>query len=163
MHAVYLFACAHPHVCRVCRPRQLLCALHRHLDDFELHKELYRGKSSLLYLSTEKRSGLQVANRFGSVLPGFDLQPLFHSHHSPTPQVALKLYRKRKLSLLNRYQVEREIRIHIQLEHENVIRLYVAFEDEKNVYMVQEFAGWVMRAQQGGWYPRRGLRIRCMS
>ena len=36
-----------------------------------------------------------------------------------------------------RYQVEREIRIHIDLEHENVIRLHAAFEDEKNVYMVQ--------------------------
>lgn len=39
-----------------------------------------------------------------------------------------------------RYQVEREIRIHISLQHENIIRLHVAFEDEKNVYMVQEFA-----------------------
>ena len=40
-----------------------------------------------------------------------------------------------------RYQVEREIRIHIVLDHENIIKLYAAFEDEKNVYMVQEFAG----------------------
>ena len=40
-----------------------------------------------------------------------------------------------------RYQVEREIRIHIALEHEHIIKLYSAFEDEKNVYMVQEFAG----------------------
>lgn len=37
--------------------------------------------------------------------------------------------------------MEREIRIHIQLDHEYIIRLYAAFEDEKNVYMVQEFAG----------------------
>ncbi len=40
-----------------------------------------------------------------------------------------------------RYQVEREIRIHVQLDHVNIIKLYAAFEDEKNVYMVQEFAG----------------------
>ena len=40
-----------------------------------------------------------------------------------------------------RYQVEREIRIHIALDHENIIKLYAAFEDEKNVYMVQELAG----------------------
>jgi serine/threonine protein kinase len=39
-----------------------------------------------------------------------------------------------------RYQVEREIRIHIQLDHVNIIKLYAAFEDEKNVYMVQEYA-----------------------
>jgi hypothetical protein len=49
----------------------------RKLEDFDLHKELYRGKSSLLYMATEKKSGMQVA---------------------------LKLYRKKKLSTLNRYQ-----------------------------------------------------------
>lgn len=37
--------------------------------------------------------------------------------------------------------MEREIRIHIQLDHVNIIKLFAAFEDEKNVYMVQEFAG----------------------
>jgi aurora kinase len=41
----------------------------------------------------------------------------------------------------HRYQVEREIRLHIALDHENIIKLYAAFEDEKNIYMVQEFAG----------------------
>lgn len=40
-------------------------------------------------------------------------------------------------NLSRRYQVEREIRIHIILEHENIIKLHAAFEDEKNVYMVQ--------------------------
>lgn len=83
------------------------------VEDFELHKELYRGKTSMLYHATDKQSGTQVA---------------------------LKLYRKRKLSTLNRYQVEREIRIHISLNHEYIIKLYAAFEDEKNVYLVQEFA-----------------------
>ncbi|MEW5298547.1 MAG: hypothetical protein WDW38_000717 [Sanguina aurantia] len=83
------------------------------VEDFELHKELYRGKTSLLYQATDRKSGTMIA---------------------------LKLYRKRKLSTLNRYQVEREIRIHIALQHQHIIRLHVAFEDEKNVYMVQEFA-----------------------
>jgi aurora kinase len=45
------------------------------VEQFELHKELYRGKTSLLYAATDKQSGIQVA---------------------------LKLYRKRKLSVLNR-------------------------------------------------------------
>ncbi|EFJ51649.1 aurora like protein kinase [Volvox carteri f. nagariensis] len=85
----------------------------RHVEQFELHKELYRGKTSLLYMATDKISGVQVA---------------------------LKLYRKRKLSVLNRYQVEREVRLHINLHHENIIHLFAAFEDEKHVYMVQEFA-----------------------
>ncbi len=51
------------------------CSLRRRVEDFELHKELYRGKTSLLYMATDKKSGTQVA---------------------------LKLYRKRKLSTLNR-------------------------------------------------------------
>lgn len=50
-------------------------AARRRVEDFDLHKELYRGKTSLLYMATDKRSGIQVA---------------------------LKLYRKRKLSTLNR-------------------------------------------------------------
>ena len=37
-------------------------------------------------------------------------------------------------------QVEREIRIHSRLDHANIIQLYAAFEDDLNVYMVQEFA-----------------------
>ncbi len=45
------------------------------MDDFDLHKELYRGKTSLLYSATDRRSGIPVA---------------------------LKLYRKRKLSTLNK-------------------------------------------------------------
>lgn len=54
------------------------CYVCRHVEQFELHKELYRGKTSLLYMATDKISGVQVA---------------------------LKLYRKRKLSVLNRYVV----------------------------------------------------------
>ena len=37
-------------------------------------------------------------------------------------------------------QVEREIRIHSRLSHDNIIQLYAAFEDDSNVYMVQEYA-----------------------
>lgn len=36
--------------------------------------------------------------------------------------------------------MEREIRIHIVQNHEYIIKLYAAFEDEKHVYMVQEYA-----------------------
>lgn len=46
------------------------------MEDFELHKELYRGKTSLLYQATDRKSGTIIA---------------------------LKLYRKRKLSTLNRW------------------------------------------------------------
>jgi len=47
----------------------------RRVEDFDLHKELYRGKTSLVYMATDKQSGMQVA---------------------------LKLYRKRKLSTMNK-------------------------------------------------------------
>ena len=36
--------------------------------------------------------------------------------------------------------MKREIRIHIELQHANIIKLYAAFEDDANVYMVQELA-----------------------
>lgn len=36
--------------------------------------------------------------------------------------------------------MEREIRIHIAQNHDNIIKLFAAFEDEKHVYMVQEYA-----------------------
>ena len=39
-----------------------------------------------------------------------------------------------------RSQVQREIRIHVELQHTNIIKLYAAFEDDANVYMVQELA-----------------------
>lgn len=129
---------------------------HRVVDDFVLAKQLYKGKASVLFQATCRRS---------------------------TTTVALKLYRKHKLSQLNWFQVgcihvslctarallrvlnarmvvacmvqehptstpqhphqpqvEREIRIHSQLDHPNIIKLYGAFEDGKHVYLVQEYA-----------------------
>ena len=48
------------------------------MEDYELHKQLYKGKASLLFKAICKRSGMFVA---------------------------LKLYRKARLSQLNWYQV----------------------------------------------------------
>ncbi|KAK9839488.1 hypothetical protein WJX81_005063 [Elliptochloris bilobata] len=83
------------------------------LEDFELRNQLYKGKASLLYSAVCRQS----------------LLPL-----------VLKLYRKSRLSELNWYQVEREIKIHSQLFHQNVIALYAAFEDADHVYLAQEYA-----------------------
>ncbi|KAK9815326.1 hypothetical protein WJX72_001838 [[Myrmecia] bisecta] len=83
------------------------------VEDFELHKQLYKGKASLLYSATCRQSQIPIA---------------------------LKLYRKARLSDLNWYQVEREIRIHAALQHENIIQLFAAFEDDQHVYMAQEYA-----------------------
>lgn len=81
------------------------------LDDFKLHSEVYRGKASVVYVATDSISGSKVV---------------------------LKLYRKSKLTVLTHSQVMREMRIHVGLQHENIIKLFAAFEDEKNLYLVLE-------------------------
>jgi len=63
---------------RFAHPLSQLHAKRRSLDDYDLEKQLYRGKASLLYSATCRQSGLRVV---------------------------LKLYRKHKLSELNWYQV----------------------------------------------------------
>ncbi|EFN54910.1 hypothetical protein CHLNCDRAFT_24076, partial [Chlorella variabilis] len=83
------------------------------LADFQLSKQLYKGKASTLYQATDRVSG---------------------------EVVALKTYSKRRLSDLNWYQVEREIRLHGQLRHPNIIQLHAAFEDDTHVFMVCEYA-----------------------
>lgn len=43
------------------------------------------------------------------------------------------------LSPVRRHNVYREIRLHGGLQHPNIVQLYVAFEDESDVYLVQEY------------------------
>ena len=54
--------------------------------------------------------------------------------------LAVKTYRKRKLSALNRRQVAREVSIHARLNPPHVVALFAAFEDADKVYLLQEFA-----------------------
>ena len=83
------------------------------LEDYDLHRQLYKGKASLLYSATCRASGTRVA---------------------------LKLYRKARLSELNWYQVAREVCLHSRLSHPHVVDLFAAFEDRDHVYLVQEYA-----------------------
>ena len=83
------------------------------LEDYDLHRQLYKGKASLLYSATCRCSGARVA---------------------------LKLYRKARLSELNWYQVAREVCLHSRLSHPHVVDLFAAFEDKDHVYLVQEYA-----------------------
>ncbi|KAF6254945.1 kinase-like domain-containing protein [Scenedesmus sp. NREL 46B-D3] len=55
--------------------------------------------------------------------------------------VALKMYHMNKLNSISSHQVAREVRLHIGLNHENIILLYAAFQEAGHVVMVQEFAG----------------------
>lgn len=51
--------------------------------------------------------------------------------------VALKLYHMNKLNAISSHQVAREVRLHIGLDHENIISLYVAFQEAGEVVLVQ--------------------------
>ena len=55
-------------------------------------------------------------------------------------RVALKVYKKKHVLScpLLKHHVESEISNHIALDHQHVIMLYAAFEDDKNVYLVEE-------------------------
>jgi len=55
--------------------------------------------------------------------------------------VAIKAYKKSRLSRLNDYQVRREVSMHASLTHPHIINLYCAFEDKNAYYLVQELAG----------------------
>eukprot|EP00873_Tetraselmis_striata_P029525 jgi/Tetstr1/449789/TSEL_036853.t1 len=82
-------------------------------SDFVLQKNLYEGYSSSVAQAYDRVSGIIVA---------------------------LKIYHKSRLSELNRAQVEREISIHLDLQHMHIIQMYAAWEDDERYYLIQEFA-----------------------
>jgi serine/threonine protein kinase len=53
------------------------------------------------------------------------------------------MYAKEKLHPVCLRQIEREIAIHSQLSHPNIVSLYGAFEDRKFYYLVMEYANGV--------------------
>ena len=84
------------------------------LDDFDVGKALGKGKFGRVYQAREKKS-----------------------QHI----VALKLLFKTELAAANvEKQVRREIEIQSHLRHENIIRLYGYFYDDKRVYLILEYA-----------------------
>jgi len=83
------------------------------LQDFEQEKKLYQGHVSSVYQARDTRSGQSVC---------------------------LKVYSKANLTLLNAHQVLREIRIHSQVQHTNIIQFYAAWEDDARYFIVTEFA-----------------------
>lgn len=68
----------------------------RSIDQFVVAKKLGGGYASTVHLAIDKATGTQVA---------------------------IKVYHRCKLSQLNNYQVQREIRIHSCLDHKNVLQL----------------------------------------
>ena len=56
-------------------------------------------------------------------------------------QVALKLVEKKQLERFDFFsQMKKELEIQWRLRHPNIIRLYGYFYDEKNIYVVLEYA-----------------------
>ncbi|KAJ1650497.1 spindle assembly checkpoint kinase [Dispira simplex] len=84
------------------------------LQDFDIGKPLGRGKFGRVYLAREKSSGFLVA-----------LKVLFKSEIKQ-PNLAR--------------QLRREVEIQSHLRHENILRLYGYFHDEKRVYLILEYA-----------------------
>lgn len=82
-------------------------------SDFKVRKVLGEGAISTVVLTTCSKSGCDVA---------------------------LKIYHREKLNSMNLRQINREIHIHAGLSHQNIIKLYGAFEDADGIYLVQEFA-----------------------
>lgn len=87
--------------------------------DFELGRSVGSGKSSSVYRATCLLSGNVVA---------------------------VKVYHKARLSLMNEMQIQREVKIHATVQHENIVKLYAAFEDALGVYLVLEYC------PRGDWF-----------
>ncbi|KAH9411908.1 serine/threonine protein kinase [Ordospora pajunii] len=85
------------------------------LDDFEIGRLLGRGKFGQVWLAREKTKGHIVALK---IIPINAIQ---------TPETAR--------------QVRREIEIHSNLKHPNILRMYGHFYDKENIYLILEYAG----------------------
>ncbi|CAA9989606.1 serine/threonine protein kinase, putative [Plasmodium knowlesi strain H] len=69
---------------------------------------------------------------FGKVCLGIHI----HTHEI----VAIKILNKKKLQRLISYEkIMKEIRIHEQMDHNHICKLYEAYEDGKNIYMILEY------------------------
>lgn len=84
------------------------------LDDFDVGLRLGSGKFGNVYMARERRSGYIVAMK----------------------RISKKKILKEKLP----QNIEREINIQKSLWHENVLRLYAYFWDDRHIYIIIEFA-----------------------
>lgn len=102
------------------------------LADYTIIEKMYTGYASVVYKGLCKSSGVVVC---------------------------LKVYKLSNLCELNRFQVYREVRLHASLQHENVVQLYAAFQQDNHVILVQEFAGggdlFRLLQRYGGKLPER--------
>ncbi|KAG2491852.1 hypothetical protein HYH03_009808 [Edaphochlamys debaryana] len=83
------------------------------LEDYEVSRRLYKSATSAVYRAKCRRSGLPVA---------------------------LKVYFLSKVPANVVHMIVREIKIHAELVHKNIVMLYAAFQDERRLVLVQEYA-----------------------
>ncbi|KXZ51518.1 hypothetical protein GPECTOR_12g481 [Gonium pectorale] len=91
-------------------------AMRRHrwsLQDYIVSRRLYKGSTSAVYKATCRFSGAQVA---------------------------LKVYFLSRVPANVLHMILREIKIHTELVHDNIIALHAAFQEERRLVLVQEFA-----------------------
>ncbi|WIA10385.1 hypothetical protein OEZ85_010577 [Tetradesmus obliquus] len=95
---------------------QLPPSMHRKewcLDDYIITDKLYKGYASMVYKAICKRS---------------------------RETVVLKCYLMSSICELYQHQIYREVRLHSSCQHENIIKLFAAFQEGDRVVMVQEYA-----------------------
>ncbi|KAG2502238.1 hypothetical protein HYH03_000724 [Edaphochlamys debaryana] len=90
------------------------------LDDYQVVKRMYKGSTSAVYRATCLRSGMTVALKAGRGRGG-----VYFLSRVPVNVV---------------HMIRREIELHLPLVHRNIIMLYAAFQDEKHIVLVQEYA-----------------------
>eukprot|EP01025_Chloroclados_australasicus_P056133 TRINITY_DN68_c0_g1_i1.p1 TRINITY_DN68_c0_g1~~TRINITY_DN68_c0_g1_i1.p1 ORF type:complete len:610 (-),score=23.29 TRINITY_DN68_c0_g1_i1:514-2343(-) len=83
------------------------------LADFDIIKKVYKGKNSTILHAIDRVSGMHVA---------------------------IKSYDVSQLSLIEQTQVAREVKLHANLTHPNVIRLYAAWLEGNNLNLVMDYA-----------------------
>ncbi|GFR47793.1 hypothetical protein Agub_g9298, partial [Astrephomene gubernaculifera] len=83
------------------------------LADYSITKRLYKGAGSSIYQATCKCSGTTVV---------------------------LKVYFLSRIPFNSFHMIAREVKIHADLAHSNIIKLYGVFEEEGRLVMVQELA-----------------------
>ncbi|GFR49106.1 hypothetical protein Agub_g10901, partial [Astrephomene gubernaculifera] len=99
------------------------------IEDFALLRKLYEGALSVVCQAQHRRSGRHVA---------------------------LKIYKRSRLHEMERFQLAREICLHIRIVHPHVVGLFAAWKDSKYVYLALE---WAPRGNAFDFLVGRGGRL----
>ena len=83
------------------------------MEDFEIGKPIGRGGFGKVYLARTRKEKFVCA---------------------------IKIVNKKKISKNYSHLIAREIEIQRMLNHVNILKLYAYFWDDKNIYMVTEYA-----------------------